>query len=82
MSLDYGYRPSPEGPCHELGGAAHRCDGPPRPVRVVYHRPGRDPVGGLYRWCERAVGDLLAAVVVGDGLGTTVEVHDGWEVRS
>ena len=44
------YEVSPTGPCHALGGAAHRCDGPPSLVDVTFAR-GRVE---RFRWCPAA----------------------------
>jgi hypothetical protein len=42
------------GPCHGLGGAAHRCDGPPALVSVSFNgKPA-----SVYRWCGAAVADV------------------------
>lgn len=56
-------------PCHALGGAFHRCDGPPRWRLVSFngHKAGR------YHWCSRAVEECLRDAVE---FGEEVQVLD------
>lgn len=55
----------PLGPCHGLGGAFHRCDGPASWRQA--HSP--DAIPEAYRWCERAAREAIAAgMIVEDGL--------------
>ena len=42
-------------PCHALGGAGHRCDGPPRRVIATFNRGA----ARYFRWCPKACREAL-----------------------
>lgn len=67
------------GPCHALGGARHRCDGPATWRRVRYTSGPSAGRESLYRWCSAAVAESR---VLAEQCGEGQVISDAQGVRS